>query len=61
MQGVNIHISAKYYIEVSNEYASDFWEILTENFNVILAKRQHSLNGTDCHISIIITDIKTTL
>ena len=54
-------MSTKYYIEVSDEYAANLWEILTENFNIILTKRQHSLDGSDCHISIIITDIKTAL
>lgn len=54
-------MNTKYYIEISNEYASNLWKILTENFNVILTKRQHSLDGSDCHISIIITDIKTAL
>lgn len=54
-------MSTKYYIDISNEYASNLWEMLTEFFNVILTKRQHSLDGSDCHISIIITDIKTAL
>lgn len=39
-----------YSIEVPNECAADLWKLLTENFNVILIKRQHSADGEKLYI-----------
>ena len=38
-------MTVKYTIEVPNECSANLWKLLTENFNVILTKRQHSLDG----------------
>lgn len=43
---------SKYTIEVQNECSADLWKILTKNFNVILAKRQHSIDGEILYIEL---------
>lgn len=48
-------MTVKYNIEVPNEYSADLWKILTDNFNVILTKRQHSINGEEIHIQLKIS------
>ncbi len=45
-------MTAKYSIEVSNEYSADLWKLLTENFNVILTRRQHSADGEILYIEL---------
>ncbi|MBR3597025.1 MAG: hypothetical protein IKL47_08650 [Clostridia bacterium] len=46
----------KYNIEVLNECATDFWKVLTETFNVILIKKQHSIDGEILKIEIKIIE-----
>ena len=48
----------KYKIEVPNELSADFWKLLTENFNVILTKRQHAIDGETLYIDVTVTDTK---
>ena len=48
-------MSVKYNIDAPNEYAADLWKILTENFNVILTKKQHSIDGETLYIEVKIT------
>lgn len=45
-------MTVKYSIEVPNEFSANFWKLLTENFNVILTKRQHSADGEILHIEL---------
>ena len=51
-------MTIKYTIEVPNECSANLWKLLTENFNVILTKRQHSIEGEIINIDVKITDIK---
>ncbi len=51
-------MTVKYNIEVPNEYSADFWELLTDNFNVILTKRQHSPNGEVLYVELKIIESK---
>lgn len=48
----------KYKIEVPNEFSAEFWEVLTENFNIILTKKQHSIDGETLCIDVTVTDTK---
>lgn len=48
----------KYKIEVPNELSADFWKTLTENFNIVLTKRQHSIDGERINIDIKVINIK---
>lgn len=48
----------KYKIEVPNEFSADFWELLTEKFNIILTKKQHSTDGETISIDVTVTDTK---
>ena len=59
MCGVDICMNINYTIDVPNEYSADFWKLLTDNFNVILTKKQHSINGEKLHIELKILDTKT--
>lgn len=45
----------KYNIDVPNECAADLWKILTEKFNVILTKKQHSIDGETLYVEVKIT------
>lgn len=38
-------MSVKYNIELSDNISADFWKVLTKNFNVILIKMQHYIDG----------------
>ena len=38
-------MSVKYNIELSDNISADFWKVLTKNFNVILIKKQHYIDG----------------
>ncbi|MBQ8229015.1 MAG: hypothetical protein IJZ88_08405 [Clostridia bacterium] len=49
----------KYKIEVPNELSADFWKALTENFNIILTKKQHSIDGEIINIYVTVTDTKS--
>ena len=48
-------MTVKYTIEVHNECAAELWKLLTEKFNVILTKRQHSIDGEKLYIELKIT------
>lgn len=45
-------MTVKYTIEVPNECSTELWKLLTENFNVILTKRQHSADGEILYIEL---------
>ncbi len=49
-------MTVKYTIEVSNECSAELWKLLTEYFNVILTKRQHSADGSILYIELEITN-----
>lgn len=51
-------MSVNYNIEVPNEYSADFWKLLTDNFNVILTKRQLSPNGEVLYVELKIIESK---
>lgn len=48
-------MSVNYNIEVPNECSAELWKLLTENFNVILTKRHHSVEGEILYIDLKIT------
>lgn len=54
-------MTVKYSIEVPNEFSTSFWKLLTENFNVVLTKRQHSADGEILYIELEIKKIMTIL
>lgn len=45
-------MTVKYTIKVSDDCSADLWKLLTENFNVILNKRQHSTDGETLYIEL---------
>lgn len=45
-------MSIKYTIYVPDKYASDFWNFLTECFDITLIRRQHSIDGEALHIEV---------
>ena len=47
-----------YHIEVDREKAALIWSFLSENFDAVIAKEQHSPDGNDLHIYLRIIDIK---
>jgi len=51
-------MTVKYNIEMPNKYSAELWKFLTENFNVVLTKRQHSINGKILHFELKIIDTK---
>ena len=59
MRGVDICVSVKYNIKVPDVCAAEFWKTLTDNFNIILTKRQHSVNGEALYIEIKIIEMKS--
>lgn len=48
----------KYKIEVPNELSADFWKVLTENFNIILTQKQHSIDSETINIDVTVIDAK---
>ncbi len=58
MQGVDICMSVKYNIELPNEISADFWELINNNFNVILLKKQHSVDGDTLNVKLKIIERK---
>ena len=52
-------MTVKYKIEMPNECSADFWKVLTETFNIVLTKRQHSLDGETINIDVTVTDTKS--
>lgn len=59
MQGVDICMTVKYNIEVTNECSADFWKMLTEKFDIVLTRRQHSVDGETVYIEGKIIKNKT--
>ena len=55
MQGAYICMTLKYNIEVPSEYSAELWKALTNKFNVILTKRQHSIDGEKIYIELKIS------
>ena len=51
-------MNINYTIEMANEYSADFWKLLTDNFNVILMKRQHSPNCEVLYVELKIIEPK---
>lgn len=51
-------MNINYTIEVPNEYSANLWKLLTNNFNVILTKKQHSLNGEILYVELKIIESK---
>ena len=47
-----------YKIEIESKLSAQLWKLLTENFNCVLEKRQHSADGETLHIHIQISDKK---
>ena len=45
-------MTVKYYIEVPNECSADLCKLLTKNFNIVLTKRQHSVDGEKLYIEL---------
>lgn len=45
-------MTVKLSIEVPNEFSANFWKLLTENFNVVLTKRQHYADGEILQIEL---------
>lgn len=43
-------------VKVPNECSASLWKILTENFNVILTKKQHSTDGEILYIELEVRD-----
>lgn len=48
-------MTVKYTIEVPNECSAELWNLLTEYFNVVLSKRQHSADSKILYIELKIT------
>ena len=52
-------MSVKYNIEVPDVCSAELWKILTNKFNIILTKRQHSFSGETLHIDVKIIEMKS--
>ena len=51
-------MTVKFKIEVPIELSADFWKIQTEIFNIVLTKRQHSIDGEKINIDVKVINIK---
>lgn len=51
-------MNINYTIEVPNECSANFWKLLTDNFNIILTKRQHSPNCEVLYVELKIIESK---
>ncbi len=47
-----------YKIEIESKLSAQLWKLLTENFNCVLEKRQHSVDGESMHIQLKIISQK---
>ena len=56
MCGADICMSTKYIIQIDKKLSPVLWNLLTEKFNCIVKKIQHSENGEELNIFIAITD-----
>ena len=41
-----------YHIELPRQLAGSFWKLLTENYEVSLTRRQHSITGKDLNVEL---------
>ena len=58
MRGVDICVSVKYSIEMPDNCSENFWKILTNEFNVVLISRKHSIDGETLYVEVKILDSK---
>lgn len=58
MRGVDICMSVKYSIEMPDNCSADFWKILTNEFNVVLISRKHTIDGETLCVEVKILDSK---
>ena len=47
-----------YHIELERDKSAFFWSFLTENFEIIIDKKQHSVDGKDLNVYIRIAERK---
>ena len=47
-----------YHIEVDSEKAAPIWTLLSEKYNAVIVKIQHSPDGKDLNVHLRITDKK---
>ena len=47
-----------YHIEVDREKAAQIWTLLSENYNAVIMKIQHSPDGNDLNIHLLIVSKK---
>lgn len=51
-------MSVKYNIEIPNDYSADFWKILTNEFNVMVINRKHTIDGETLCLEVKILNSK---
>lgn len=51
-------MSVKYNIELADNISAGFWELLNENFNVILIRKQHSYDSDTLYIELEFLEMK---
>ena len=58
MRGVGICVSVKYSIEMPDNCSANFWKILTNEFNVVLISRTHTIDGESLCVEVKILNSK---
>ena len=51
-------MSVKYSTEMPDNCSADFWKILTNEFNVVLISRKHTIDGETLCVEVKILDSK---
>lgn len=51
-------MSVKYSIEIPNNCSAKFWKLLTNEFNVVLINRKHTIDGETLCFEVKILDSK---
>lgn len=51
-------MSVDYKIEMPDNCSATLWKLIMDNFNVVVNRVQHSLDGEDLHIELKIVDNK---
>ena len=51
-------MTVEYKIDIPNEHSAYFWKVLTENFNILLTKRQHEIDGEKLNINVRVINVK---
>ena len=51
-------MSVKYNIEVLDDISADFWRFLNINYNVVLIRKHHSIDGDTLQIELKIVEMK---